>query len=76
MTRFTDQEVHVLHKIINAIEFHSVPEHFKINTTFHLVYDFAEASIMESIKGKLSRRPVHVLDLDTWEEFQDYSLQE
>jgi len=76
MTRFTDQEVHVLHKIINAIEFHSVPGHFKINTTFHLVYDYQESSIMESIKGKLSRRPVHCLDLDTWESFPDYDFTE
>ena len=76
MTRFTDQEVHVLHKIIHAVQLHSIPERLNIRTRFTLVYDFAEASIMESIKGKLSRRPVHVLDLDTWEEFQDYSLQE
>ena len=76
MTRFNDVEIRTLKRIIDAVQLHSIPERLNIHTEFTLVYDFAEASIMESIKGKLSRRPVHVLDLDTWEEFQDYSLQE
>jgi len=76
MNRFNDIEIQVLKKIIDAVKLHSTPELLNIKTQFVLCYDYGECAVMESIKGKLSRRPVELLDLDSWETFQDFDFQE
>lgn len=76
MTRFSDVEIRTLRKIIHAVQLHSVPERLNIHTSFTLIYDYGESVILESIRAKLAHRPVELLDLDSWETFQDFDFQE
>jgi hypothetical protein len=76
MTRFSDIEIQTLRKIIHAIQLHSAQGRSNIRTSFTLIYDYGESVILESIRAKLAHRPVELLDLDTWETFQDYDFSE
>ena len=76
MKRFNAAEIKLLQTIIDAIEFHSVSKNLKLNSDFHIVYDCTDAINIKSIRGKLSRRSIHVLDLDDGNEYEAEKLEE